>query len=1199
MRSINVIRSFIIACLIACVVGTPVMAYWYEVGPAPVAKAKGSTDQQTWVSTLCVTQGTTVYFEDDDSFDNDIANDPSYAADTIDSWSWDFGDGEYDSGAQVSHAFNTVGDYLVKLTVDDEPVLADDDPVESDEENSVRVYVLPSSITVTDDGDYTPSTTQLHAIWTDCGDLTYEYAIGTTSGGTDVLGWTACEEPEVTATGLTLENEETYYFSVKAKGDMTGCTSNAGVSDGITVDSSNPTVAITSPSGTVWPKTSSEIVISGTATDAETDVASVQVKINSGNWESADYNSGTDAWSYDWENPPIGTARIYAKATDLAGNSSEVYKDITVTSSTVIYVNTNRPDDSGNALSWAAAKKTVGAALSIADSDDSVWVAAGVYEENLVLPVGVALYGGFLGDEDELSERCWTVNETVLDGDEYATVVKLYASGAGSSLIDGFTIRDGYGYDQDGNAGGVFCANTSGAALKVSHCVIQDNDGDLAGGIGVESGTVTVDNCLIVSNSGDSAGGVGREGGSLTLTNNTIVDNVGAGVWTYTSGLTLANNLIAYNDIGVDSYSGTHSLTANNVYGNDTNYNGLSAGGTDISQDPLFVYRAGGDYHVRAPSPCIDGGNSASAVWPTDGEGFSREIEGNANGVVKVDIGCYEYGGATPTFQCIGLAWNPSDGGSGVACEVQYRKASESTWYDGLDLWYDDKHGSLFPGYRGSIVNLDPNTEYVIRLSLDGTSTATTVSAKTWNDEFPEGTVVPVYNSSSTLTINSSGTPAGYRVYEPAQGEGTITLNHVNYDCVDVYGSYVIIRGLTLQGSGRHCIVLRPGVHDVVIEDCDMSDWGERVGRPQGWEGYWEDDWGEDMNAGVYAFSENNHRIIVQRNKIHDPYSDTNSWDEWREDLGTYHPAGPQAVALLRTAGNNVIRYNEVYSGSGGYFNDCLGGLDNASYAGFPGNDSDIYGNYLANCCDDGIEAEGGDRNVRIWGNFITYTLDKIATATTSIGPLYIWRNVASYSRKNESELGWVFLKAQSDRTIGNVTYGNGRIYLFHNTILQPPGSPDTQGCNAGYGIANEGFTLGNLVSRNNILIARKEWWDSIGDSTANLSSSYDYDLYNGHLHCYGSGYSDGPPEVPGEEPAGHGFRGYPTYDGTPSYTLTNDNGTLIGSFVLSTQSSGYDDGVVLPNFNDDACNSPDMGAHERACEGTTPPMEFGVNAYE
>ncbi len=75
-------------------------------------------------------------------------------------------------------------------------------------------------------------------------------------------------------------------------------------------------------------------------------------------------------------------------------------------------------------------------------------------------------------------------------------------------------------------------------------------------------------------------------------------------------------------------------------------------------------------------------------------------------------------------------------------------------------------------------------------------------------------------------------------------------------------------------------------------------------------------------------------------------------------------------------------------------FNDVIGGGSNGSFRGAPGPDSDIYGNFVSHCWDDGLEVEGGNRNVRVWDNYITQSMNMIGNAATSIGPLYVWRNV-------------------------------------------------------------------------------------------------------------------------------------------------------------------------------------------------------------
>jgi len=107
-----------------------------------------------------------------------------------------------------------------------------------------------------------------------------------------------------------------------------------------------------------------------------------------------------------------------------------------------------------------------------------------------------------------------------------------------------------------------------------------------------------------------------------------------------------------------------------------------------------------------------------------------------------------------------------------------------------------------------------------------------------------------------------------------------------------------------------------------------------------------------------------------------------------------------------------------------------MGADRNFSYEGYPNRDSDIYGNYVAYCWDDGLEIEGANMNVRVWGNYITETYHPIATASVSLGPLYIFRNVAYISRTGPRHAyGQSFMKPGGTRT-RNGYFGDGPVAL-------------------------------------------------------------------------------------------------------------------------------------------------------------------------
>ena len=360
-----------------------------------------------------------------------------------------------------------------------------------------------------------------------------------------------------------------------------------------------------------------------------------------------------------------------------------------------------------------------------------------------------------------------------------------------------------------------------------------------------------------------------------------------------------------------------------------------------------------------------------------------------------------------------------------------------------------------------------------------------------------------------------------------------------------------------------------PGAHDVIIEDCDISGWGQIS----------EDGWGENEHAGIYSNSADNARIIIQRNKIHHPRSDSNSWKEFREAYG-YHPAGPKAITMKASAGNHVIRYNKIYSDDDHYFNDGIGEWGNFG-VGFPNADTDIYGNYIERCWDDGIESEGHNRNVRIWNNYIDRTTIAIAAAPVHEGPLYIWRNVMYTSRKGplpEHNYGQPLIKLGGGQKDGSSPYyGDGKIYIYHNTSLIPPVATGMHGHSTQ--ITGEPRILKNCVTRNNVLQSDSANHDAIYNNISDTpQNDFDYDLYNGKIH-WGADIL----EV-------NGIKGDPIYTGRVGF----DPFEGTGNFYQTASSPGYDAGIPIANFNDGFTGeAPDMGAHETE----TPLMRFGVTA--
>src|SRR5438874_13712905 len=77
-----------------------------------------------------------------------------------------------------------------------------------------------------------------------------------------------------------------------------------------------------------------------------------------------------------------------------------------------------------------------------------------------------------------------------------------------------------------------------------------------------------------------------------------------------------------------------------------------------------------------------------------------------------------------PTFHCLGIYWSPEGGTAEKNVLVKYRANDQKDWREALPMRYNPIKTPECKGtYRGSIVNLLPDTHYEISLSLENTQT--------------------------------------------------------------------------------------------------------------------------------------------------------------------------------------------------------------------------------------------------------------------------------------------------------------------------------------------------------------------------------------------------------------------------------------------------------------------------------------------
>jgi Right handed beta helix region len=226
---------------------------------------------------------------------------------------------------------------------------------------------------------------------------------------------------------------------------------------------------------------------------------------------------------------------------------------------------------------------TVSSAIATATSGDTVLVCPGTYVENINFS-GKAILVRSVGG----------ASVTILDGNAADSVVTFASSEGSTSILEGFTIRNGRsGFDTSGfgDGGGIRIANASptihgneivsnracsgaGISIRFGSPVIEGNTiahnvqagctgGTGGGGIGiVGSSTAVIRRNIIRANSliGANGGGISLfAAGSSTIELNVIADNCvsisacaqGGGIWIVNqSEATIAGNLIVRNQAG-------------------------------------------------------------------------------------------------------------------------------------------------------------------------------------------------------------------------------------------------------------------------------------------------------------------------------------------------------------------------------------------------------------------------------------------------------------------------------------------------------------------------------------------------------------------------------------------------------------------------------------------------------------------------
>jgi predicted outer membrane repeat protein len=338
---------------------------------------------------------------------------------------------------------------------------------------------------------------------------------------------------------------------------------------------------------------------------------------------------------------------------------------------------------SKNGVDWANAYDGTQLQTAINEASVSkVFVAKGTYKPttgtertiSFQMKDNVTIYGGFAGSETTVDQRvtygAGEVNETILSGDigtvgdntdnSYHVIYNWRLNS--SAILDGFTITKGNANLVSGDnyhGGGMY--NYQGSPT-INNCRFISNYGVNGGGVYGTYSSSTINNCIFSSNSaGSQGGGVYFEYSSATFNNCTFSSNsvstYGGAIALYAGTPTTVNNCIFWGNT-TGTYGNQIALRSNSTitlnyscYSNGTGdiyFEGgctFTATSTNITDNPLFVNAAGGDYRVLGTSPCVDAGNDTynTQTYDIRGLGYTRKLDKTSGATGTIDMGAFEY----------------------------------------------------------------------------------------------------------------------------------------------------------------------------------------------------------------------------------------------------------------------------------------------------------------------------------------------------------------------------------------------------------------------------------------------------------------------------------------------------------------------------------------------------------------------------
>ena len=369
-----------------------------------------------------------------------------------------------------------------------------------------------------------------------------------------------------------------------------------------------------------------------------------------------------------------------------------------------------------------------------------------------------------------------------------------------------------------------------------------------------------------------------------------------------------------------------------------------------------------------------------------------------------------------PTFNSCGIYEEGVQGSTVSWCEA------------GSDKW------SVVENFPGSLTGLKEDTAYKVRIERKSLPEIN-AEFRTWKSDVPVA---------RTIEIDPATFKAPFKVNQKGSEDGWIRItakggklhNPTDKPTFMVDGAeYVLIEDMVLTGAAdSKNVIFVQNSTAVRIRNCDISGWGTKdykqsfIGkygaeRYKPGDGRYLDRNGKTVNyEGAIHITKGADMTVVERCYIHDPLSRSVSWYYC-------HPAGPQAVVASFAGHSTVLRWNDFVGSDERRWNDAVEGPGNFDTEGGLNRDADVCGNFMIFANDDCIELDGGQQNIRCFGNRFEGALCGVSVQGCMVGPCFVFNNLFSGMVEEFDFSG------QTIKTGGGKHGEDSQCYLFNNIL--------------------------------------------------------------------------------------------------------------------------------------------------------------------